>query len=412
MYEVQDIPIAQLDVAEEDIQPIEREVIDDLKSDLRVKPLLHPITVVQSNGKFYVKAGRKRFYACKELEWKTMPCLVLSSDLTADDIEEITISENLKRYNLPWWEQVLERKRLHEIRQKQHGVGKQGAKVGWSLRDTAKELDIGFGTLSEDLRLAEAVLRNPNLKNIQDKVTAKRLIFREAQRIETETVAGLNVSVDHDCVLCGDAGEILKYYPDKTFDVVFTDPPWIKYKDEKLTKDENTLPVFEQVFRVMKPNAFLYMIVSTQDFFVYQRELLRFGFTVQQTPMFWVKTGTISQGLRAWEYARDFEQILLAVRGNPVLVDSRQYSSMYCSAAVHSSKLIHPNEKPVDVPMHFLRHCSYEGSMILDPFGGSGVVGEACIKMNRRYVIIEKDKKYADSIEKRLGRVWAEKGKP
>ncbi len=292
---------------------------------------------------------------------------------------------------------------LHEMRQRQKGAGRPGSKVGWSLRDTAEELGKGFGTLSEDLRLAEAVMANPNLKKITDKITAKKLIFATANRLEAEMTANLPTKLEHNVVYHGDAAEVLKHLPPNSFDVCFTDPPWLEYKDDKLTKDLQTIEVFKEVYRVMKRDSFLYAIVSTPDFIVYLQELAAIGFKVQEMPLIWHKQNVVSHGLRSWEYTRDFEPILLAVKGSPTIVNSGKVSAVYSSPAVHPTKLIHPNEKPVDVPMHFLEHCSYEGSMILDPFGGSGVTAEACIRMKRRYVTIEREKKFFDGIERRIG---------
>lgn len=405
-YIVENIQLSRLDILPENMEAVDPEIIEEIKADLRIHPLLHPITIVEKGGKLFIKAGRKRFYAYRDLKRETIPCLILSADLTDDEIKEITITENLRRYNLPWWEQVAKRKELHDLRVAQHGKGKQGAKVGWSLRDTAKELGVGFGTLSEDLRLAEAVMANPQLRKIEDKKTAKRLIFHEARRIEDEVEAAMEVRVEHNCVLCGDASQVLKLYPSNTFDVVFTDPPWLEYKDKDLVKDDRTLEVFKECFRVMKRDSFLYAIVSTPDFIFYQKEFLKIGFQVQQMPLIWAKQNVISHGLRGWEYGRDYEPILLAVKGSPTLAIRGQLTSIYSSAAVHPTKLIHPNEKPVDVPKHFLEHCTYDGSMVLDPFGGSGVTGEACIEMGRRYVIIERSKDFADNIEKRLDAVY------
>jgi 16S rRNA G966 N2-methylase RsmD len=325
--------------------------------------------------------------------------------LTDEQIQEITINENLRRYNLPWYEQAIKRLELHNLRQKQHGAGKQGKKTGWSLRDTAAELSVSLGAVSEDLRLAEAVIANPNLRKIEDKKTAKRLIFNEFKRIEAEANASIDVKADHNVVLCGDASEVLKFYPANTFDAVFTDPPWLEYKDAALTKDDQTIKVFKELYRVMKGESFLYAIVSTPDFILYQQELPKLGFRVHQMPLIWVKEGMISHGLRSWDYARDYEPILLAVKGNPALSNAGQLSAVYSSKVVHATQLIHPHEKPVDVPMHFLEHCTYEGSMVLDPFGGSGVTAEACIRLNRRYVVIEREKKFAEGIEKRLDNI-------
>lgn len=367
--------------------------------------MLHAITVIDKEGTFWVKAGQKRYFASRELGHQTIQALVLPADTPPEKIQEITIQENLKRYNLPWWEQVEKEKELHDLRQKQHGKGRQGIKAGWSLRDTAEELGMGFGTLSEDLRLAEAVMANPNLRKIDDKTTAKRLIFNTAKRIEAEVEAGLSTKTEFNVVYHGNSVEILKHIPANTFDVCFTDPPWIDYKDASLTKDTSTLNVFKEVYRVMKQDSFLYAIVSTTDFIVYIKELAQIGFKIQEIPLIWHKQNVVSHGLRSWEYTRDFEPILLAVKGSPVLVNSGKVSAVYSSPAVHPTKLIHPNEKPVDVPMHFLEHCSYEGSMVLDPFGGSGVTAEACLNMGRRYVAIEREKRFFDGIEKRI-QVW------
>jgi DNA modification methylase len=39
---------------------------------------------------------------------------------------------------------------------------------------------------------------------------------------------------------------------------------------------------------------------------------------------------------------------------------------------------------------------TFKGETVLDPFNGSGTTGEACIKLSRNYVGIEKESKYCD----------------
>jgi DNA modification methylase len=69
---------------------------------------------------------------------------------------------------------------------------------------------------------------------------------------------------------------------------------------------------------------------------------------------------------------------------------------------VHSSKLIHQNEKPVGLIKKLIETCSYNESLILDPFGGSGVTAEACFETGRRYVVIERDPATHKKILERL----------
>jgi DNA modification methylase len=45
---------------------------------------------------------------------------------------------------------------------------------------------------------------------------------------------------------------------------------------------------------------------------------------------------------------------------------------------------------------------SHENDIILDPFAGSGSLGEACKNLNRNYILIEKEPEYIDIIKKRL----------
>jgi site-specific DNA-methyltransferase (adenine-specific) len=380
----------------------DRETVDSLKESIKQNGLLHPITI-NENGN--IIAGIRRAQAIKEMGYDEITCNIFSS-MTEDQYSELTIQENLSRHNLPWFEEVVMKKNLFDIRQRQLGKSKSGrpsgAKKGFSLRDLANELQEGLGTLSQDLRLAEAVMADPNLCKIGDKVTAQRIIFQKASRIEAEVEAAMPTKIDYNSVLCGDASEVLKHFPDQTFNVCFTDPPWLNFRDSNLVKDDSTLPVFKEVYRVLKMDSFLYVICSTPDFWIYLQQLTEIGFQCQQMPLIWAKENVVTHGLRSWEYMRDYEPIMLAVKGKPVLAVQTSPHAYYQSKAVHNLKSIHPNEKPWDVPAHFLNHCSYEGSLVLDPFGGSGSTAEACVRTGRKYVIIERDKQFATGIENRL----------
>ena len=54
----------------------------------------------------------------------------------------------------------------------------------------------------------------------------------------------------------------------------------------------------------------------------------------------------------------------------------------------------HPTQKPIGVMQWVISHT--EGDLILDPFMGSGTTGVACINMNRKFIGIEKERKYFD----------------
>jgi len=62
----------------------------------------------------------------------------------------------------------------------------------------------------------------------------------------------------------------------------------------------------------------------------------------------------------------------------------------------------HITPKPVELIENIIRHSSNEGATILDPFAGSGTTAIACIRLNRRYILIEKEEKYCEIAAKRI----------
>ena len=62
----------------------------------------------------------------------------------------------------------------------------------------------------------------------------------------------------------------------------------------------------------------------------------------------------------------------------------------------------HPTQKPVSLFEYLIRTYTNEGDLVFDGFAGSGTTAMACIKSNRNWICIEKEKKYCDIAEKRI----------
>jgi hypothetical protein len=403
---VKSIPV--LSISYEGKLELDNEIVESIKNNT----LLHPITVQRlpfdgDSDKYELITGRKRLAALIALDHSQVPATIFPPGMPPDKVQEISLEEDLKRGNLPWYDIAEKESQLHELRIRQHGQrpsGKPKADAGekWSLRDTARELDKSLGLVSEDLKIAEALKVNPSLRKVKDRQTALKLIKDLSKREQALLDSQLPVDFELDQILCGDSLEILKRFPANSFDACITDPPWIEYKDEKLVRDASTIEVFREVYRVMKPNSFLYAIMGFTDFYTYQIELAKFGFSVQKYPLIWAKSGTITHGRRGWEYARDYEPILLAVKGSPVLTQPTELSAIFSEPAVPSIKLIHPNEKPIGLLKRIIGQCTFDGSKVLDPFAGSGVTLAACKELGRKYIGIERDHRFFQQIEKRL----------
>jgi adenine-specific DNA-methyltransferase len=62
----------------------------------------------------------------------------------------------------------------------------------------------------------------------------------------------------------------------------------------------------------------------------------------------------------------------------------------------------HPCEKPIEMLRHIISASSRPDDIVLDCFGGSCKVADACIQLDRRYLIIEKEAEYVRTAKKRV----------
>ena len=62
----------------------------------------------------------------------------------------------------------------------------------------------------------------------------------------------------------------------------------------------------------------------------------------------------------------------------------------------------HITPKPVELIENIIRHSSNESATILDPFAGSGTTAIACIRLKRKYILIEKEEKYCEIAARRI----------
>ena len=67
-----------------------------------------------------------------------------------------------------------------------------------------------------------------------------------------------------------------------------------------------------------------------------------------------------------------------------------------------STKNNHPTVKPIKLMEYLIKLVSKEGATILDPFGGSGTTMVACLKLNRKCILIEKEPEYIKIINARV----------
>ena len=70
----------------------------------------------------------------------------------------------------------------------------------------------------------------------------------------------------------------------------------------------------------------------------------------------------------------------------------------------------HPCEKPLPLLAHMLNVSTKPGALVLDAFMGSGATGDACAKLGRRFIGIERDREHFESACRRLEQQHAQAG--
>lgn len=68
----------------------------------------------------------------------------------------------------------------------------------------------------------------------------------------------------------------------------------------------------------------------------------------------------------------------------------------------------HPCEKPIEMSRHVIAASSRPGDVVLDCFGGSCRVADACIQLGRKYIIIEQNAEYCRQARKRVSMIQPE----
>ena len=235
---------------------------------------------------------------------------------------------------------------------------------------------------------------------------AYKEIKKEEKKAEyKEKVLEARVQTDiNDNIKKGDSLEILKSLKDGCIDVVLTDPPYgINYVsnrsmyDNAITKrgllndgKNEAFDLLDKTCKILQSktadNAHLYFFCSWNVFSDFEKIISKY-FTIK-TPIVWDK-GNKGSGDLDNDWGNQTEIIIYCVKGKK-LVNTRRGNVLNVSR-LHTSKMVHPTQKPIELLKEILKVSVSDGDFIVDPFMGSGSTIKAANELNYKSLGIELD---------------------
>lgn len=215
----------------------------------------------------------------------------------------------------------------------------------------------------------------------------------------------------------GDCLELMKGIPDKSIDLVVTDPPYginyqsnMRVKSEKfdiLKNDDNDLRflAFQELHRVLKDDCVCIVFASWKNYHKDFSELDKL-FDIKNV-IVWRKHGGGIGDLKH-TLSTDYELDIVCHKGRGKIRGKRDGSVWECNK-VAPAKMVHPTQKPLEIIQRLIEKFSDENCVVLDPFLGSGTTAVACVNTNRNFIGIELDEKYFKIAEQRINAAIAEK---
>ena len=227
-------------------------------------------------------------------------------------------------------------------------------------------------------------------------------------------------------VYLGDCYELIKKIPDKSIDLIITDPPYefgtdgvgtgiFKYReslnDTYQEIRQNNLgkgiddSILDEWCRVMK-YIYIYIWCNKEQIPTYLKYFIdkncNYEFIVwgkDNPPPF-----TSGHYLKDKEYCLLFWEKGVKIKGNYETLKTIYLTHINIS---DKNEYCHPTIKPLNIIKNFVLNSTNEGDIVLDTFAGSGTTLKACKDLNRRYIGFEINEKYYQIAKDRLENINA-----
>lgn len=238
------------------LRPLSEATVNDIAESMARVGQINPVSVYQPNARPMLIAGHHRLAGAKRLGWETIKCLIMSSDMTEDDLLLSEIDENLARGELSLAERGLHCRVRQEIYERKNGPAKAAGGVARAVKagekiatanlaaafttDTAAKTGGSVRSIRRDVQRARDI---PNIADVVGTTLDKgdeldalaKLPVQKQDEVIAKAKAGEKVSAKTEAkkikraeIEKSTAAKIVSL-PVKKYGVIYADPEW-KFK--------------------------------------------------------------------------------------------------------------------------------------------------------------------------------------
>ena len=214
----------------------------------------------------------------------------------------------------------------------------------------------------------------------------------------------------------------MRLLPDKSVDLVITDPPYdvnymdkvreLRKRDHGIVKhnvnsvDDNSFTEWNELavelFRVLKKDTHCYVWFAEKQAIWFIPMMMDAGFKFIQY-LIWNKNRVTPDLTYGHKYLYRHELCGFFQKGWKRLNFVTKIPTVIDYAILgEQQRYVHPTQKPCRIFEKFIKNSSNEGDLVLDPFLGSGTTAVAAKQLKRDYLGFELSQKYVDVAEERL----------
>ena len=286
------------------------------------------------------------------------------------------------------------------------------------------------------------VSRNKTIEICKDEFAQLDNQIIQEKQIVLPKDSPINLDQFIDSQIHGDALKLLPFFPDKYFNLIFIDPPYNMYKEfNKSTWHKTNDSEYEKwlelwmahVMRTLKDDGSIYICSDWKSGPIVYHCLSKYAI-IHNRITFEREKGRgaknnwknnsedIYFASKSKDYYFDVDSVKLRkkviapyrVNGKPkdwqetkkgnfrLTHPSNIWTDITIPFWSMAENTEHPTQKPEKLLAKIILASSKPNDIVFDPFSGSGTTGIVAKKLNRRFIMIEREKNYCRLSQKRL----------